>query len=496
MATWGYLVPGCVGRQPRGRFGPPPGIVTPATAGARFLPWILPRFWRNGESRTPAFAGETIPGETIAWSIHREITASAGSDRYAAASFEARLRFVTALPALVALALVLACAAGALHYRRTAVRAPRLDANPSPFNRALLARLERLEHAYAPTPWLANPHLQLLWLLLCEAVAPALRFDRTDVLAMRDGGTTALDWFGLDASPATPTLLVLPSITGDAQSSRLIVRDLRRATGWRVVVCARRGHGGLALTAPVVNTMGCTDDLREQLARIRAQVPDSPLYAIGVSAGSALLVRYLGEEGPRSPIRAGVAYCPGYDIGVAWRRVPPFYSRVMAKRVKRHFLERHAAALRHVDGFDACLAARDLTQFHERLHPLAGCADLDDYLARSNPMRVFGDVTVPVMVVNADDDPVCVASNAEDHVEAITRIPDALMVRTARGSHCGFLEGWWPRSWGNRLMADYLLAADGLLRDRAEGNAARAGSSESIAACAAPTSGFSGPAAA
>jgi len=349
-----------------------------------------------------------------------------------------------------------------VHHRLTAVRAPRLDFDPSPFNQALLARLDTLRRPYAPTPWLYNAHLQLAWLLLCEAVAPPLRYDRTDVLGMRDGGTTALDWLGLDASPTTPTLVVLPSITGDAQSMRALVRDLHRATGWRIVVCARRGHGDLALTAPVVNTMGCTHDLREQLARIGESVPESPLYAIGASAGSALLVRYLGEEGAAAKIRAAVAYCPGYDIGVAWHRVPPLYSRMMARRVQRHFLERHASALAHLPTFDACLAARDLAAFHENLYELAGCDDPADYLARSNPMLVFDDVAVPVMILNAADDPVCVVRNADDHVDAIRRIPDALMVRTARGSHCAFLEGWNARSWSHRLMADYLLAAAAL----------------------------------
>jgi predicted alpha/beta-fold hydrolase len=352
------------------------------------------------------------------------------------------------------------------HYASTAIRVPQLDFNPSAFNAALLARLDQLHRPYAPTPWLYNANLQLLWLLLREAVAPALRYERTDVLRMRDGGTTALDWLGLDAAASSPTLVVLPSITGDAQNMRLIIRDLRRATGWRIVVCTRRGHGGLALTTPVLNTMGCTLDLREQLAQIHAHVPESPLYAIGVSAGSALLVRYLGEEGPRSQIRAGVAYCPGYDIGVAWHRVPPFYSRMMTRRLKRHFLEQHAPALAHLGTFDACLAAEDLAGFHERAYELAGCADPADYLARSNPVLVFDTVAVPVLVINADDDPVCVQENARDHVDTIRRLPDALMVRTVRGSHCAFLEGWRARSWGNRLMANYLLAAEAIGRPR------------------------------
>jgi predicted alpha/beta-fold hydrolase len=364
---------------------------------------------------------------------------------------------MTTVLALAAFALVVA--AWGAHYRHAAVRMPRVDYNRSDFNHALIPRLDQLRQPYAPTPWLSNRHLQLVWILLREAIAPELRYERSDVLRMTDGGTTALEWLGLDAAPSTPTLVVLPSITGDAQSMRFLVDDLRRATGWRVVVCLRRGHGGLELTAPVINTMGSTQDLREQLARIRECVPDSPLYAVGVSAGSALLVRYLGEEGPQSLIRAAVAYCPGYDIGKAWHRVPPLYSRLMTKRLKRHFLERHAPALQHLQSFDAVLAARDLAGFHERYHELAGCRDTEEYLERSNPVLVFATVAVPVLVINADDDPVCVAQNAREHVETLRRIPDALMVRTARGSHCGYHEGWTARSWAHRLMAQYLLAA-------------------------------------
>jgi predicted alpha/beta-fold hydrolase len=343
--------------------------------------------------------------------------------------------------------------------RREDVRAPQLDFNRSLFNQSVLARLDQLHRPYAPTPWLFNAHLQLLWLLLREAVEPALRYERTDILRMRDGGTTSLDWIGLDGAASTPTLVVLPSITGDAQSMRSIVRDLRRATGWRIVVCTRRGHGDLELTSPILNTMGCTDDLREQLARIREQVPDSPLYAVGMSAGSAVLVRYLGEEGPHSMIRAGVAYCPGYDIGVAWTRVRPLYDRLMSWRLKQYFLARHAPALKHFGTYDTCLATRDLAGFHENLYEMAGCADHADYLALSNPMLVMKDIAVPVMIISAADDPVCVDANARDHLDTVRRVPDALLVRTARGSHCAFLEGWSPRSWANRLMANYLLAA-------------------------------------
>ena len=350
-----------------------------------------------------------------------------------------------------------------LHYRLRAVCRPQVDFHPSAFNRAILQRLDQLRQAYYPTPWLYNQHLQVFWLMLSEAITPRLRYERRDVLTMRDGGTTALDWLGLGAAPDTPTLVLLHTVTGDAQSMRMIARDMSKATGWRVVLCTRRGHGGLPLTAPRVNTMGCTDDLREQLRRIRDEFPESPLYGVGVSAGSGLLVRYLGEEGPRSLLRAGVAYCPGYDIGVAWTRARPFYSRAMATRLKRHFLEPHAQAFAHLGSYNSCLAASDLSEFHENLYEMAGCASVGDYLQRSNPMGVFDRIAVPMLILNADDDPVCVVDNVLDHLDAIKRIPDALLVRSARGSHCAFFEGWLARSWANRLIAGYLVAAHGQL---------------------------------
>lgn len=363
----------------------------------------------------------------------------------------------------MAIAIGAACVLWAAHYRRTAVRKPILVLGSSELNRRIVERVKSLRRPYRPTPWLYNTHLQLAWLLLHEAVAPPLRYDRTDILRMRDGGTTSLDWLGLDCPPQTPTIVLLHTVTGSPQTMRSLARDLRDATGWRIVVCTRRGHGGLPLTAPVINTMGCTNDLREQLQRIEERFPESPLYAVGVSAGSGLLVRYLGEEGSRSRIRAGVAYCPGYDIGVAWTRVRPFYSRAMATRLKRHFLEAHAQTFGHLATYDSCLAANDLAEFHDRLYEMAGCADRSDYLSRSNPVLVFDAVSVPLMVLNADDDPVCVVENTLDHVDTIRALPNALLVRTARGSHCAYYEGWTARSWANSLLADYLRTTHQLM---------------------------------
>ena len=63
------------------------------------------------------------------------------------------------------------------------------------------------------------------------------------------------------------------------------------------------------MPVPQMNLFGSTHDLREQIAFIQQQFPQSELYAVGSSAGTGLLVRYLGEEGEQTPIKAAFALC-------------------------------------------------------------------------------------------------------------------------------------------------------------------------------------------
>ena len=83
----------------------------------------------------------------------------------------------------------------------------------------------------------------------------------------------------------------------------------------------------LCVQTPRFNLMGDTHDLRHAVRhiveRVRRERPGSPIFLAGISAGSGLLVRYLGEEGPESPFMAAASLCPGYDIRVCFRHVHP-----------------------------------------------------------------------------------------------------------------------------------------------------------------------------
>ncbi len=366
---------------------------------------------------------------------------------------------------IIAIALgAIALGAMVLYYRRFIVERPRLICEHNANTEAIYNACPALRNDYRPTAWAYNTHLQIGLLLLKEALAPKLAYEQRDVLTMSDGGTTSVEWLGLAHGEQVPTVILLHTIAGCGDSIASYSRYLHQKLRWRVAVCVRRGHGDLPLTAPQINTLGSTNDLREQLSHIQQKLPRSPLYAIGVSAGSGLLVRYLGEEGHSTPIKAAFAYCPAYDTEIAFARAAPFYSAYMTKKLIRYFLEPNSHQFRELASFEPCTQSRDLDEFHQHCYEMAGYSDPQEFNHYSNPMRVVAGIRIPVMVLNSRDDPICSGQNVDDNAHAIAELEDGILVMTSRGSHCAHFDGWTGTPWAHNLMAEYLAANYAMLK--------------------------------
>ena len=333
---------------------------------------------------------------------------------------------------------------------------PTLYFQPKGLGQHIVKRIHQLNEKYRPTPWLTNTHFHMLFFDLVKKKTINFKYDRTELLTMSDGGQTALVWAGYHLPPQVPTVVVMHTITGTPESMSELVQDIQQHTGWRVVLCLRRGHAELPLTVPKINILGSTDDLREQLAVIQQQFPQSALYAIGSSAGSGLLIRYLGEEGSQSKIKAAFAYCPGYNTDEAFSKAHQVYSRLMVKRLIKQFVAPHLDKLTHLSTLQALQHAQDLAAFQANIYELAGFSSYEAYSEASNPMRVFKDITVPLMVLNAEDDLLCRIENVYPYLDDIQHMPNVVLVTTPKGSHCAYYEGWGATSWSGRLMANYL----------------------------------------
>jgi hypothetical protein len=86
---------------------------------------------------------------------------------------------------------------------------------------------------------------------------------------------------------------------------------------------------------------------------------------------------------------------------------------------------------------------------------MAGFQDYQSYCQAINPIYVFENVKIPLMILNAEDDPVCSIKNLEPYKDIIQQMENIAVVTTKKGSHCGFYENLTVKSWASRLMADF-----------------------------------------
>ena len=338
----------------------------------------------------------------------------------------------------------------------TGAELPKLYFNQQGKMSEIIKKLPQLQDKYRPTPWLSNTHAHLLYFDLIKKKSVKLDYDRIDQLTMQDGGVTAIAWYGYDLPQETPTIVIMHTITGTPDSMRELVKDLHEYTGWRIALCLRRGHAGLPMPVPLMSIFGSTSDLKEQLASIQNLFPQSDLYAVGSSAGTGLLVRYLGEQGLDTPFKAAFAMCPGYDTELGFQNVHPFYTKVMTKKLFKAFIKPYEQTWTPLHSVQNVLQTKTLQEFQTEYFEMAGFSDYESYSKATNPIYVFENVKIPLMILNSEDDPVCSIKNLEPFKETIQNMDNVVVVTTKKGSHCGFYEGLNTKSWASRLMADFL----------------------------------------
>lgn len=340
----------------------------------------------------------------------------------------------------------------------TGIEKPKLYFNEKGELSPTIENLSQLHQKYRPTPWLSNRHMHLLYFDVIKKRSISLSYDHLEHLTMQDGGITAIAWLGAELAPETPTILILHTITGTPESMSELVQDLHRYTGWRIALCLRRGHAGLPMPVPKINLFGSTDDLREQIKFIQDKYPSSTLYGMGSSAGTGLLVRYLGEDGDKTPLKAAFALCPGYNTKLGFSSVHPFYSKVMTKKIINKFIQPYQTTWKNTKSLSKVLKSKSLFDFEQTYFELAGYQDYETYCNATNPIYVLENITTPLLVLNSEDDPVCNIQNFEPYKDTVKNMSNIAVVTTKKGSHCGFYQGLLEtRSWASKLAADFFL---------------------------------------
>ena len=107
---------------------------------------------------------------------------------------------------------------------------------------------------------------------------------------------------------------------------------------------------------------------------------------------------------------------------------------------------------------DRCLKSNSIYEFMLAHVPFTGAQDIDECFKLNNPMEYVSGISIPLLLLNADDDIVCLPKNIREDV--VCDLQGAILVRTVKGTHCAYCEGPWGRgSYLIRLSLDFLEAA-------------------------------------
>ena len=224
------------------------------------------------------------------------------------------------------------------------------------------------------------------------------------------------------------------------------------ALGWRG--SARHWHrfnvsylllAGLALDALGRLTECLDGDLATLLGLLHARSPARPLFAIGISVGGNVLLKWLGENPEQTQVQQAVAVSVPFDLNKAALRLQSGVSRLYQAHLLRKLRRstRAKAALMSmpvpVNRLDEL---RTFRAFDNHVTaPLHGFADVDDYYRRSSSRQFLKHIRTPTLILHALDDPFMTPDTvpAPDELGA-----DVTMELSTSGGHVGFVGGRWP----------------------------------------------------
>jgi predicted alpha/beta-fold hydrolase len=277
--------------------------------------------------------------------------------------------------------------------------------------------------------------------------------------ALPDGtGDTML---GMLHRPATatskPLAILIHGLTG-CETSAYVAASARHllGLGYPVLRLNLRGAGPSRALCGEQYYAGRSNDFRLLLSLLPPALTANGIVAIGYSLGGAMLLKYLGEEGGASSLRAAASVCAPIDLA---------HTCIHMMRARNKLYHRYILGLMQLEATGAgasiterergaILASRTVWEYDDvYIAPRYGFADAADYYERCKPARFMPAIRTPTLVVAAADDPWVPSGlyRAFDWSAAQALTP----LIADGGGHVGFHARGSRVAWHDRALATF-----------------------------------------
>jgi uncharacterized protein len=296
-----------------------------------------------------------------------------------------------------------------------------------------------------------------------------------EVLVTPDGDELVVD--RVDGPAGAPRVILLHGLEGSSYSVYIqgLLEGIRRR-GWRGFAmnfrsCARDPRElsrCLPNRRPRLYHSGETSDFDFLVRTLRDREPGAALFAIGVSLGGNVLLKWRGENPSGAGVAAAAAISTPYDLAASARHLESFTGRVYTRRFLATLRAKALDAARRFPEAAARIdaarvrAARTFREFDDAATaPLHGFAGADDYYRRASSLPLLAAIAAPTLCLSAEDDPFLPGEALARARRAAGASPSIAFHVTRRGGHIGWVAGrvpWRPRYWAEDAVLSWLAA--------------------------------------
>lgn len=231
--------------------------------------------------------------------------------------------------------------------------------------------------------------------------------------------------------------------------------------GWLGVVMHFRGCSGEPNRLHRIYHSGETSDATFFLQWLRQQWGTVPTAAVGFSLGGNMLAFLMGEQGSNCLLDAGVIVSAPLMLEPCSIRLEQGFSRIY-QRYLLNLLKKNAE--RKLTAFPGTLpvnmsqleALKTLRAFDDAITAKAhGFQDAADYYRRCSAMPLLPEISKPVLMIHAQDDPFM----TDEVIPASDQLPSCVDYQLTRhGGHVGFVSGTLrkPQMWLEQRIPQWL----------------------------------------
>lgn len=309
-------------------------------------------------------------------------------------------------------------------------------------------------------PFFRNPHLLTIAGNFWRRAIDEVRFPTRPVTYSTTPGTQVLIHENRPSGLVKGEVFLHHGLEGSSRSGYMIsLTQCLLEAGYAVHRINMRSCGGTEHLTDTLYHSGLTQDVRAILEKFQAE-QRGPRFLIGFSLGGNVTLKLVGElrEHARLLLAGAIAVSTPIDLHACVRRLGAaenrLYERRFVRGLRARYLRRHLAFPDRfpIEGLDRVSTVFDFDNLFTA--PAFGFGNAPNYYATQSALGFLAGIRLPVLMVQAKDDPMIPFSIFES--AEVSHNQWIQLLATDHGGHLGYIARHRPRFWLDPIICAWL----------------------------------------